>query len=156
MTRPRFISPNEVSALRTNILSKLTYAVGKDPDNALDHDWFQATALAARDYIVDRWMSRTRDAYRTGQKRVYYLSLEFLIGRLLIDSLSNLGILEETRRALATSASTWSASAGWSRTPPWVTAVSAGWPPASWKAWPPWASPAMAMASVTSMVCSAR
>ena len=101
MTRPRFISPNEVSALRTNILSKLTYAVGKDPDNALDHDWFQATALAARDYIVDRWMSRTRDAYRTGQKRVYYLSLEFLIGRLLIDSLSNLGILEETRRALA-------------------------------------------------------
>ena len=46
-------------------------------------------------------MSRTRDAYRTGQKRVYYLSLEFLIGRLLIDSLSNLGILEETRRALA-------------------------------------------------------
>ncbi|KTT32219.1 maltodextrin phosphorylase [Pseudomonas oryzihabitans] len=101
MTRPRFISPNEVSALRTNILSKLTYAVGKDPDNALDHDWFQATALAARDYIVDRWMSRTREAYRTGQKRVYYLSLEFLIGRLLIDSLSNLGILEETRRALA-------------------------------------------------------
>ncbi|TWI54834.1 starch phosphorylase [Pseudomonas duriflava] len=101
MTRARFISPNEVAALRANILSKLTYQVGKDPESALDHDWFMATALATRDYIVDRWMSRTREAYRTGQKRVYYLSLEFLIGRLLIDSLSNLGILEEARRALA-------------------------------------------------------
>ncbi|MFK4133209.1 MULTISPECIES: glycogen/starch/alpha-glucan phosphorylase [Pseudomonas] len=101
MTRARFISPNEVAALRSNILSKLTYDVGKDPEHALDHDWFMATALATRDYIVDRWMSRTREAYRANQKRVYYLSLEFLIGRLLIDSLSNLGILEETRRALA-------------------------------------------------------
>ncbi|WP_151030163.1 glycogen/starch/alpha-glucan phosphorylase, partial [Citrobacter cronae] len=78
----------------------LTYAVGKDPEHAFDHDWFEAIALAARDHMVDHWMDHTRRAYRRSQKRVYYLSLEFLIGRLLYDSLSNLGYLEIAREAL--------------------------------------------------------
>ena len=46
-------------------------------------------------------MDCTREAYTGGQKRVYYLSLEFLIGRLLVDSLSNLGLFEVAREALA-------------------------------------------------------
>jgi starch phosphorylase len=75
--------------------------VGKDPDHAFDHDWFEAIALAARDQMVDHWMNHTRRIYRKGQKRVYYLSLEFLIGRLLYDSLSNLGVLEIAREALS-------------------------------------------------------
>jgi starch phosphorylase len=74
--------------------------VGKDPDHAFDHDWFEAIALAARDHMVDHWMDHTRQIYRSNQKRVYYLSLEFLIGRLLFDSLSNLGILDIAREAL--------------------------------------------------------
>ncbi|MCP2055565.1 UNVERIFIED_ORG: starch phosphorylase [Pseudomonas fluorescens] len=82
-------------------MTKLTYAVGKDPDHAFDHDWFEAIALAARDQMVDHWMNHTRRIYRKGQKRVYYLSLEFLIGRLLYDSLSNLGVLEIAREALS-------------------------------------------------------
>ena len=51
-----------------------------------------ATALAVRDRIVDRWMDSARATNRAGRKRVYYLSLEFLIGRLLFDALTNLGI----------------------------------------------------------------
>ena len=47
-----------------------------------------ATALAVRDRIVDRWMDATQRTYREGRKRVYYLSLEFLIGRLLFDALA--------------------------------------------------------------------
>ena len=91
----------EVAAFRDAVLTKLTYAVGKDPDHAFDHDWFEAIALAARDQMVDHWMDHTRRIYRKGQKRVYYLSLEFLIGRLLYDSLSNLGVLEIAREALS-------------------------------------------------------
>lgn len=63
----------EVAAFRDAVLTKLTYAVGKDPDHAFDHDWFEAIALAARDQMVDHWMDHTRRIYRKGQKRVYYL-----------------------------------------------------------------------------------
>lgn len=90
----------EVAEFRAAVLDKLTYAVGKDPEHAFDHDWFEAIALAARDHMVDHWMDHTRQAYRRSQKRVYYLSLEFLIGRLLYDSLSNLGLLDTAREAL--------------------------------------------------------
>lgn len=90
----------EVAEFRAAVLAKLTYAVGKDPEHAFDHDWFEAIALAARDHMVDHWMDHTRQAYRRSQKRVYYLSLEFLIGRLLYDSLSNLGLLDIAREAL--------------------------------------------------------
>ncbi|MDN7140416.1 glycogen/starch/alpha-glucan phosphorylase [Pseudomonas sp. JQ170] len=91
----------EVAAFRTAVLDKLTYAVGKDPEHAFEHDWFEAIALAARDHMVDHWMDHTRQIYRKSQKRVYYLSLEFLIGRLLYDSLSNLGLLDIAREALS-------------------------------------------------------
>ncbi len=91
----------DVASLRRAIIGKLTYAVGKDPVAATDHDWFIAAALAVRDRIVDRWMLATRSTYSQNRKRVYYLSLEFLIGRLFIDSLANLNLLEPMRAALA-------------------------------------------------------
>ncbi|MFN8830835.1 MAG: glycogen/starch/alpha-glucan phosphorylase [Labrys sp. (in: a-proteobacteria)] len=87
--------------MRDVILAKLTYAVGKDPIVASHYDWLRALSLALRDRIVDRWMATTRTTYRTGGKRVYYLSLEFLIGRLLRDGLGNLSILDTAREALA-------------------------------------------------------
>src|ERR1700677_4480015 len=71
----------DVAALRRAIIAKLTYAVGKDPVVATERDWFVATALTVRDRIVDRWMVSTRATYEKHRKRVYYLSLEFLIGR---------------------------------------------------------------------------
>ncbi len=91
----------DVASLRRALIAKLTYSVGKDPLVATERDWFVGTALAARDRIVDRWMTSTRATYATGRKRVYYMSLEFLIGRLLFDSLNNMQILEPMRAALA-------------------------------------------------------
>jgi glycogen phosphorylase len=93
--------PLDHHALKRSILEKLTYAIGKDTAHATDRDWFAAVALAARDRIVDRWMATTRSHYQRDQKRVYYLSLEFLIGRLLQSSLSNLGLDAACREVLS-------------------------------------------------------
>ena len=91
----------DVATLRRAIVAKLTYSVGSDPIVATERDWFVATALATRDHIVERWMPTTRSNYADNRKRVYYLSLEFLIGRLLKDSLTNLGLVDQARLALA-------------------------------------------------------
>jgi starch phosphorylase len=95
------MTPMTPDALRTAILNKLTYAVGKDVAHAYDHDWYIATALAVRDQAVDRWIETSRQVNATGQKRVYYLSVEFLIGRLLSEYLCNLQLIETCRAALA-------------------------------------------------------
>jgi glycogen phosphorylase len=100
----RIVIPTEdedVAALGRNVIAKLTYAVGRDPIVATDRDWFVATALCVRDHVIERWMASTRANYTTQGKRVYYLSLEFLIGRLLFDTLNNLGLTGRMRLALA-------------------------------------------------------
>jgi starch phosphorylase len=91
----------DIATLRRAVVAKLTYSVGKDPIVASQRDWFVAVALTVRDRIVERWFPSTRAIYAAGRKRVYYLSLEFLIGRLLLDSLNNLGLTEPMRAALA-------------------------------------------------------
>jgi len=90
-------SGDAVADLREAILAKLAYAIGKTPQNARERDWFAATALALRDRIVDACMA---NGEAVPNKRVYYLSLEFLIGRLLSDAMNNLGLVETTRAAL--------------------------------------------------------
>ena len=90
-----------VGELRDAILSKLTYQVGKDAAHASDRDWLVATAHVVRDQITRRWIDATRDSYERERKRIYYFSVEFLIGRLMGDSLTNLGLAESCRHALA-------------------------------------------------------
>ena len=80
------------ASLRDAILRKLTFDLGKSREGARERDWFMATALVVRDQIIERWLEGNRHAYATGRKQVYYLSLEFLIGRLLRDGVSNIGI----------------------------------------------------------------
>ena len=92
---------SDAAQLRDAILAKLTYSLGKDAPHAGPHDWFMATALAIRDLVIDRWMHSTQQTYSEQKKRVYYFSVEFLLGRLLFDTLGNLGITEAARAALA-------------------------------------------------------
>jgi starch phosphorylase len=99
-SRSEPLQNDDVARFRRAIVDKLTYTVGRDPNHAKDHDWFIATAFAVRDRIVDSWVDATRRTYRDGRKRVYYFSLEFLIGRLLFDALGNLGITDVAREAL--------------------------------------------------------
>jgi glycogen phosphorylase len=92
--------PDNASAIDEKIVDVLHHRVGKNERSAKEHDWFRATILTLRDSIIDRWMESTTRAYDQGAKRVYYLSMEFLIGRLLRDALSNMGMTREVADAL--------------------------------------------------------
>lgn len=87
-------------ALHERILERLAYDVGVPAARATKRDWFTAVALTARDRMVDRLRAAGTEA---PVKEVCYLSLEFLIGRLLSDTLGNLGLRDEMERALAES-----------------------------------------------------
>ncbi len=93
-------SEADVSEFEAAVLAKVTLAVGKDAAAATDRDWFVATALALRDRVIHRWLAADRATQARGAKRVYYLSLEFLIGRLFSDVVENLRLGETVRAAL--------------------------------------------------------
>jgi starch phosphorylase len=95
------LDPRESTAYRDAILAKLKYSVGKDPETAQLRDWFMATAYALRDQVIDQWMATRRRVYNESRKRVYYLSVEFLVGRLLFDTMCNLRVAGPVREALA-------------------------------------------------------
>lgn len=80
-------------------LHELRYSVGKRRENATTDDLFRALALAARRTLVDGMMSTEERYEERNPKRVYYISIEFLIGRLLRSTLSNLGLFEVARQA---------------------------------------------------------
>ncbi|MBY0381487.1 MAG: glycogen/starch/alpha-glucan phosphorylase [Xanthobacteraceae bacterium] len=90
----------DVAEIRGAILAKVALAVGKEPERATTHDWYLAAVLTLRDRIVYRWLPSQREARRNGRKRVYYLSLEFLIGRLFTDALNNMELMATFEKAL--------------------------------------------------------
>src|SRR3954471_977003 len=90
----------EIEAFKASVLAKLALMVGKDGDAATPRDWFVATALALRDRVVHRWLAVNRASHAEGKKHVYYLSLEFLIGRLFADVVENLRLTDTVRAAL--------------------------------------------------------
>jgi starch phosphorylase len=87
-------------SLQRAIATKLLYAIGKDPATADGQDWYQALARVVRDRLVERWMDTTRAQYAGDVKRVYYLSMEFLVGRALSNSLHALGLYDEMAVAM--------------------------------------------------------
>src|SRR6195952_5125770 len=103
MNFPVFGQPVDELALaeiKGAILAKLRLAIGKEAAMASRQDWYKAAALALRDRIVHHWLTAEKKSYDAGRKRVYYLSLEFLIGRLFTDALNNMGLLPVFEAAL--------------------------------------------------------
>lgn len=90
----------DVAAVDQSIANHLVFSVGKDAITATTRDWFYATAYMTRDRLIERWMETMRSYYVADAKRVYYLSMEFLIGRTLMNSLHNLSFEAECRDAL--------------------------------------------------------
>jgi len=89
------------AVLCENIQQHLKLSIGKDPKHASLYDWRMSLALSLRDRVVEPWFASTRKTYEGKHKRVYYLSLEFLIGRLIEDVSINLGVEEIAREAMA-------------------------------------------------------
>jgi len=86
--------------IRLSFVANREYGLGKDKYTATKYDDFLAASIAIRDRIVERWMVTQERYHDHNVKRVYYLSMEFLIGRLLGNNMINLGLGEPTRAAL--------------------------------------------------------
>nr|WP_315849718.1 glycogen/starch/alpha-glucan phosphorylase [uncultured Rhodoferax sp.] len=91
----------DLESLKRSIANKLMFVVGKDPQAARPEDWLHAAAYAVRDQLVERWMTTTRAQYAQDAKRVYYLSMEFLIGRTFSNAMLAVGLRERVKQALA-------------------------------------------------------
>ncbi|OBS09656.1 glycogen/starch/alpha-glucan phosphorylase [Acidihalobacter prosperus] len=92
---------NDRKALGDSIRGRLIHSLGKDPRIATERDWLHAVALAVRERMLERWIFTRRSYQAASAKRVYYLSMEFLIGRSLVNAMLNLGIYDAAREALA-------------------------------------------------------
>jgi starch phosphorylase len=91
----------DADSIRCSMADILEFRIGKDLHTATPRDWFHVLANMVRDRMVAQWMRTTRTHYQRDSKRVYYFSMEFLIGRSLQNSLLNLDMLEEAEKALA-------------------------------------------------------
>ncbi|MEQ1942211.1 glycogen/starch/alpha-glucan phosphorylase [Mesorhizobium sp. VNQ89] len=94
------LATSDPETLAAEILRALKYRVGKDTTVATPYDWLTASINVVRDRVIDQWIRSTKEAYDEKEKRVYYLSLEFLIGRLMRDAFSNIGLWDDMRVAL--------------------------------------------------------
>ena len=88
--------------LRAVLLDRLTRSLGKHPDTATQRDIYDALSLAVREELAARWLATQRRVSQAGVKRVCYLSVEYLLGRTLINGLSALDgeLVQEARDAL--------------------------------------------------------
>ena len=87
-------------SIQLSFANHLEYSLSKDQYTATNRDLYYSLALTARDRLVERWIHTQQCYYQHDAKRVYYLSAEFLMGRLLINNLINLGIYAEAQKAM--------------------------------------------------------
>ncbi|MGN6182890.1 MAG: glycogen/starch/alpha-glucan phosphorylase, partial [Thermoanaerobaculia bacterium] len=79
---------------------RMMYSIARDEFNATEENVYQALAYTVRDRLMDRWFATQDRYYREDVKRVYYLSAEFLLGRLLISNIQNLGAQTQFEEAM--------------------------------------------------------
>ncbi|MEN8232992.1 MAG: glycogen/starch/alpha-glucan family phosphorylase, partial [Thermodesulfobacteriota bacterium] len=92
--------PQAIEVLKKQIYYHLLIFQGRDPELVGNRDLYQALAYTLRDILIENWIKTQRTNYTKKKKRVYYLSLEFLIGRTLGNALINLGLYDEVDAAL--------------------------------------------------------
>ena len=90
----------DVEGLHKSLLNNLTYSLAKDMYSATTRDKFSSVVLSVRELLVEQWINTQQRYYDVNAKRVYYLSLEFLLGRLLRNYVLNLGLSDEYSKAV--------------------------------------------------------
>src|SRR5690242_6233698 len=97
---PNARTATDVDSLRRSFLDHLQFSQGKDEHTATELDRFFALADSVRDRLMRRWIQTQQAYYKSDAKRVYYLSLEFLMGKALENNMLNLGLYDGVREAL--------------------------------------------------------
>ena len=82
------------------IVEKLRTEMSVEPENAFDEQYYRACAMVLRDLLGPKRKGSNAENYAQGKKQVYYLSMEFLMGRSLKNNLYNLGLVEVFEQAL--------------------------------------------------------
>ena len=96
----RFQISDDAAGMRRSIENHLKFTLARDAKTATEQDWYLATAHAVRDRIMERYITTMESHVEANTRRVYYLSLEYLMGRMLHNNLYNAGLFESTRQAL--------------------------------------------------------
>jgi len=89
-----------IKIFHESMLDHLTYSFAKDKYSATPRDKFNSVVLSVRENLVEQWMKTQQQYYYMDIKRIYYLSLEFLLGRLLRNYIINLDLLDDYRKAV--------------------------------------------------------
>lgn len=87
-------------AIKREMRHQILSTLGGDPDRLDSNRCYKALAYTVRNQLISKWIQTQRSYYNENLKRVYYLSMEFLMGRLLNNALINSGISEPSRTAL--------------------------------------------------------
>jgi starch phosphorylase len=101
-TNPKFHSYFEksVQSIKESIQHQLKFSLAHDAESATKRDWWLATSKAVQERIIERLIATQAVHNHQDVRRVYYLSLEFLMGRLFSNGLYSTGIHDETEIAL--------------------------------------------------------
>jgi glycogen phosphorylase len=86
--------------IRKGFLNNLEYNIAKDKYTLTLHDQFLSLSYTIRERLIERWIASHQEYHNQNSKRIYYLSMEFLLGRLLSDNIMNLELTEQTEKAL--------------------------------------------------------
>jgi starch phosphorylase len=101
VAKPKVNSELKLAPIKQALQQHLVFSTFKTSNAATPRDWYEAASYTVRDHVVERWVKTAESYYRDDPKRVYYLSLEFLIGRMLSNSALNLGINDELKQGLS-------------------------------------------------------
>lgn len=100
-TPARFNISATKNSVKTSILNHLRFTLARHPQSATRDEWWTATCYAIRDHVLDRFMNTQEVHHEKKVRRAYYLSLEYLMGRLMVNNLHSTGLYTQTREALS-------------------------------------------------------